>query len=92
MLRVFVWDIAVKIQFQKTHLLNLTCNFPDDCSTVDSHLASHTGTVSSLICITSPHLPSLTSLSPPTVLARLSVSLVQSLNISWKIISDQILF
>ena len=30
--RVFVWKIAVKIPSQKTHLGNLTCDFPDDCS------------------------------------------------------------
>ena len=38
LLRVFVWEIAVKIPSQKTHLGlgNLTCNFPDDCSTYEA--------------------------------------------------------
>ena len=30
--RVFVWEIAVKIPSQKTHLWNLYCDFPDDSS------------------------------------------------------------
>ena len=36
LLRVFVWEIAVKIPSQKIHLGNLTCNFPDDCSTYEA--------------------------------------------------------
>ena len=31
-IRIFVWEIAVKIPYQKTHLGNLTCDFLDDCS------------------------------------------------------------
>ena len=39
-LRGFVWEIALKIPTQKTHLGNLTCDIPDDFSIIKSSIPS----------------------------------------------------